>query len=352
MSLRSLWRRSRLVVLFVPVSTSVAYAQSLMGLTMRPELKEIFDTARAHFVKPPASGGAVTVPFRLINGMLAVAATVDGHTGLWLLDTGGPVIWVNREYLQPARNGVGLDTVSVPYVEDSALAHGMAPLRPDWQSDSVTVQLGTISFVVKPGSGVPGDGLPFVAMTAPMTSLYTKLWGFTPLGILGFPATLGAYETVVDYTRQQLTLIPVDRAGRRLVAVPAYTPATTVPFTRASSIATGWYVEASFGGVLDTVHIDTGENFDKLNAATQPRLAGHLAATGQTVFDDLTQEPVLTLDHLHFAGQTYDAIPFSVTAQRDDAFGTDFLRRLGVVGFNFRSRQLILYPSGRSRLYH
>ena len=51
------------------------------------------------------------------------------------------------------------------------------------------------------------------------------------LGMLGLPM-MAPFETVIDYTHQRLTLIPVDTAGRRLVAVPMYTPVTTLPMTR------------------------------------------------------------------------------------------------------------------------
>lgn len=315
-----------------------------VGLGQAPDSVPVHGGSGDQAVRPGApllTPAAITVPFRLINGMLAVSAAVDGHRGLWLLDSGGPCILVNGEYLQAAADRDGLDTVRAPFVEDHALANGTAPLNIRWLSDSVAVQIGTHTLQITRGSRIPRSEM--IAIAAPMTSLYAKQWGFTPLGILGFATTLGAYETIVDYARQQLTLVPLDSAGRRLVAIPAYAPVTTIPFTRASSVENGWYVEGQLGGVRDTVHIDTGENFDKLNVATLPRLGGHAVMTGQTVFDDQRQEPVLTVDQVVVAGRSFATVPFSVTPLRMDAFGTEFLRQLGAVGFNFRARQLVLY---------
>ena len=278
----------------------------------------------------------ITVPIRVVNDMLFVTASVNGHTGLWLLDSGAPLILINREYLQPAARPSGLDTVAGPYPEDSALASGHVHVDTTWRTDSVTMQLGSLTFPLQRRTGV--------AVTAPLPKLFEQLWGVKPLGILDFAMVLRGYESVIDYTHQQLTLIPIDRAGRRLVDVPRYTTATTIPFISHATEG-GWFIAAQIGGQLDTLLVDTGEQFNKVNTATSHRVGSHLSSTGRTVFDDLQTEPVMTVDHVSVAGYTFDNVPFSVSPIRMDGVGTEFFRQVGVVGFNWRARRLMLYRS-------
>lgn len=301
---------------------------------LRHALAALLDTSSHVSLPSTPARTVIAVPLHLVNNLPFVSASVDGHTGLWLLDSGGPMILINRKYVQPSAHGPGLDTVTTPYPEDSALAHGSVHVDTTWQADSVLVQLGPLMFPLKHRAGV--------AVAAPLPKLFEQLWGVKPLGILGFAMVFRGYESVVDYTHRVLTLIPVDSTGRRLVSVPQYIPATTVPFIRHATEG-GWFVTAQVGGQLDTMLVDTGENFNKLYTTTPPRLASHVTTTARKVFDDLVQEPVVTVDHLMFAGRTFDNVPFSVSSQRMDGFGTEFFRQLGVVGFNWRARAIVLY---------
>lgn len=284
----------------------------------------------------------VTVPIQIVNGFVCVSAAVNGHRGLFLLDDGSPAILLNREYLQPAAQGNGLDTVAGMYEEDSALKHGVADKSPDWTANAVTVQIGSLVIPVTAQDAGSTMSMFGVAIAVPLPKVTEKTWGFKPLGILAFQL-LSHYETIVDYTHRRLTLMPIDSVGRHLVVDTAYKPAATIPLIPKNHSGLHFYVEVNLGGIMDTMNIDSGESYNKLNTTTTPKLTTHVTPAGKTVFDDMQQQPVMTVDHLTLAGHFYSAVPFSVSPTREDALGNEFLSRLGIVGFNFRSRHLEIY---------
>ena len=158
------------------------------------------------------------------------------------------------------------------------------------------------------------------------------------LGSLGLPA-LEPFETVIDYVHQRLILIRLDTAGRRVAAVPAVTPRTTIPLV---PVQEWWGVVARLGERVDSLMLDTGNGVNELTATTREALGAHLVPAGQ---DPMFHVPCWTLDHLVVADQTVTASPFDTgDAGRDfDILGPPFLRQFGLVGFNLRTRQLILY---------
>jgi hypothetical protein len=80
--------------------------------------------------------------------------------------------------------------------------------------------------------------------------------------------------------------------------------------------------------VPDSLFFDTGDYVNLLTAATQARVGAHLTDG--------------TMDSLVIAGRTFTAVPFSAVPHRN-ILGYPFLSQLGVVGFNHRAQQFILY---------
>jgi hypothetical protein len=129
-------------------------------------------------------------------------------------------------------------------------------------------------------------------------------WVFAPrLGNIGL-CVLEQFETIIDYTHQRLILIRVDTAGHRLAAVPAYTPRWSAPLIDVP-IDAGYYGVQQFWGVA----VGTDDKLDTVNARNN------------------------TVTRMMDTGAPDD----------DQMLGYPFLSHFGVVGFNHRTHQFILY---------
>ena len=294
----------------------------------------------AHPLRIPAP--VVQVPFTVSNGLIFVQAAIDGHRGRYLLDTGSPLIVLNNAYLR-----LNPDTYPDPLKTLDTLREGDSRTRHQTFWTVHTFQIGAVrqaldSLDIGPPTPAPGHGNVVLG------------WGdYLPdqvLGTIGLNA-LAPFETIVDYTHQRLTLIPLDAAGRRLSPVPAYRAMRTIPLcpyhmhadNPTDTAAHWWGVVARLGSIMDTVMIDTGSQDNILGQETEYQLGVHVRPTSPS--PTTLGTPVL-LDTMVLAGQTLAGMPFSTRVsgqESSDILGYSFLRRFGVVGFNFRTRQLILY---------
>ena len=230
------------------------------------------------------------VPFQFAAvpgpGFILFPAQVDDLYGTFLLDTGSPVVILNRAYIRPGHDG-GIDTVTP--LGHRCLPSGAGGVRAVTMQ---TVRIGTLRQTLDPftvGSPKGKDLLPPPANAFLGDDARLGMFGQPVLGFFGLNA-LEPFETIIDYRHKRLILIRLDAAGRRRVAVPAYTPMRTMPLLPMPD-QEHWGV-AEWPGVPDTVIVDTGGG----------------------MFTDSTE-----------------------------VIGYPSLSRRGVVGFNFRTRQLVLY---------
>lgn len=257
----------------------------------------------------PALTDVVTVvPFQLRDdGMINVQAEMDGHRGTYILDTGSPEIWLDKKYFRPSATG-GIDTVTGHEVAGEP-ALGYVTVH--------TLRIGT--FVQQLAHTIVGSPNPRNPTGNAIIQDYYPGYG---IGTVGLPA-MEPFETIIDYVHQRLVLIRLDKKGRRLAAVPAYTPAGAVSLVPASIWDMGyhwWGIVGRSDGVVDTVAIDCGSPVGEPPEHPAQRAAEALKlaiASGQ----DATAIPLL----------------------RHQLLGYTFLRPLAVVGFNLRTRKLILY---------
>ena len=289
--------------------------------------------------------GVTTVPIQLVRGgVILVPAEVNGHRGVFVLDPEAPVILLNSEYVTPTSTG-GLDTNTAALAADTRAAKN-GNITPVWTSDSVQMRIGTLTMSVTRQSEGAKRYIPYVAVAAPMHAL-SAAWGGHVLGILGLPV-MAPYETVLDYAHQRLTLIPVDSVGRRRVAMPAYTPTTTVPFTFNEGTIN---VEARVGGVLENLEVDLGFDQNELSGTiyrdVKPQ---HLRLTGPWKTNPLKgwRERSVTLDHLDLGGRSYADVPFFINQDGggEGVLGGEFFwRSVGIIGFNVHARHLVFYQA-------
>jgi hypothetical protein len=271
---------------------------------------------------------------------VAIPAEVDGRRGIFLLDLGSTWFELNRTYLQPSPTG-GVDTVTdanrIPEKDTSASvgAH-------------VTVRIGTMVDQFEDTMQRAPDGRPVNAVLNHMWNNFST-GGFVPrLGHIG-PTVLEPFETIIDYAHQRVILIRLDKAGHRLVPVPAYTPKWSAPLI---DIPTGpgyleghhyfWGVQVllgGMGGVPESFRFDTGMPDNHLRQKSHDELAGHLSHEFLGTFG--------ILDSLVIAGRAFTSIPVGFAKDDEDRdwpiLGSPFLRSLGIIGFNHRTHQFILY---------
>ena len=255
------------------------------------------------------------------NLYVVIPAVVDGFHGLFLLDTGEPDTELYRDFLQRnSHNGV-----------DSVTDNSLAPHRRAQRvEDSVWVKL-RLGTLVDSFTQLYTAGPPVRPINAFLANDFLWGWqGTTPLlGTLGLPA-LGPFETIIDYTRRRVVFVRVDSTGQRLIDVPAYRPRGYVPLVQIRSTGGHWGIEVQEGTLTDTLLIDTGVPDDGDGDRDVARRLQHVLGTGQGPFAiDTTKE------------MTEHELPGRSRPLRIIGFG--FLHQLGVVGFNFRTRQLILY---------
>jgi len=269
-------------------------------------------------------------------------AEVDGWHARFELDLGVDHLYLDRTYLQPNPTG-GIDTVTAANKVPEKVQRNVY----DGDTVHATVRLGSlVADFVDPllGTRHSHHG------NAVLNHVWSGSDGFgSRLGNISF-TVLEPYETILDFPHHHIILIRLDPTGHRLAVVSAYTPYRVIPLFKVGRIdlpstdttaVFEWGVQAILSGVLDTLLIDTGNEPDELDYITIPKIAAHLTIHGDS------RQGHAALDHLVFAGRTYNAVPFELEGKdsglMQDWIGLPFLSRLGVVGFNFRTRQLILY---------
>jgi hypothetical protein len=241
---------------------------------------------------------------------VVLPAEVDGVHGIFILDTGDYDVDLNRTFLQPSATG-GVDSITdanrIP--------------EQGWDTVRVKMRIGTLAVDLDTPEFAKDHPRPGKVVLDHVFGNFS--WVFAPrLGNIGVPA-LAPFETIIDYPHQRVIFIRLDSAGHRMADVPAYTPRATVPLVQ-SRDKLHWGVEARVGTTVDTIIVDTGDPGNASEAQAADSLL-QAVAKGQLPF------PVTPNAYGH--------------SQLGSIIGYPFLRRLGVVGFNFRTRQLILYKT-------
>lgn len=189
----------------------------------------------------------------------------------------------------------------------------------------------------------------YVGSVAPM--MYTTVLIRIPFVAAALALTaFEPFETVIDYGRRQLVLIPIDAAGQRR-ATAAYHVTTAIPLVPilipipAPGAISMWGVVGRLGPVIDTLGLDTGAPSNEVTGATVQQLGGHLTPTSP---DPLTNMPRQRLDRFTLGGRTFTgivvqpALPWA-PGGASDLFGYPFFQQQTIVGFNLRTRQFLLY---------
>lgn len=247
-----------------------------------------------------------------------IPAWVDSAFGLFVVDMGAPPLVLNRTFLQPSPTG-GVDSVTaanrIPEKDNEprAMAH-------------VTMRIGTLTAIPLPLDRTAGPAAPNAILSHAWGNFS---WVFAPrLGNIGL-SVLESFETIIDYTHKRLILIRLDSAGHRLADVPAYTPTWTTPLVDVDKYW-GIKVMQEKQNTADTTSTASGSD----SASVESKLASLTFTLDTANAANNTQTVLLDTGQPHIGAQPFLGLLF---------LGYSFLRPFGVVGFNHRTHQFILY---------
>ena len=252
---------------------------------------------------------------------ILLRAEVDGRSGIFCLDTGSPIFFLNAAYLRatPMR---GLDTVTTAHAEERRTTVHL-------------LRVGTLVHVVDSlAVGLPWQTDPMRIM--PVTNALVRNYSRDGLlGNLGL-TSIEPFEIIIDYPHQQVIVIRLDRLGRRLVPVPAYTPQAVLPLMP-SKDSQHWGIPLQLGTAVDTLIVDTGADVPLgLSREALAHLHSNAASSDSIVLNRLT-----------IGGRTLSRVTgYASPYPGVNVLGYGVLSQLGVVGLNMRTHQLVLYRAG------
>lgn len=191
------------------------------------------------FATTAAKGAAqLQVPFVLVNNLPVVQATVDGHTGNFILDTGAEVTLLNQHYFAGG----------VPISPTGAGATGTLTRTASYRAGSFVWQ-----------------NLRLTDITLTTTDL-THLGAAPLLGLLGADL-LSQYAITLDYPHRLATL-------QTAAAPPLPPPLATLPFTRRGHLPV---LAVTIAGQSYNVTLDSGASVNMLAESLLPALKDELS---------------------------------------------------------------------------
>lgn len=308
----------------------------------------------------PATNVAI-VPFASTdNGFIFLRAQVDDHAGFFVLDTGSPFVILNPTFLPadishtanvlPADSGGGFTGTFVPHHEFWD--------RPGTNVHSVTVGDMTASLDTNPMTRPTTWGTNAVYMQHPILGIGAAALGAPMVGFLGVEA-LAPFETIVDYPRRRVIFIRLDAKGNPLASPPGLRLTNVLPMPRMSEGMHFGARDWTVGGITDTntYELDTGAPMSSMSSDVERAWLSHLSPAPDDAYllqpNERWGTSLRVLDHFTLGGVTYDRLPFANARESFPGIdvgllGTPFLSRVGVVGFNFRTRQFMTYGADSS----
>jgi hypothetical protein len=268
------------------------------------------------------------VPIQVIKGLILVHATVDGHTGMWLLDTGSPQILLNASYWNVTTSGVDTNIVA-------ATSHEF-PVPSPFSEVTAVVHSLHIGALTVPFDLANASSQRFSVIDRRMSRSVEHDVEQPVLGILGLPAWR-PFETIIDYRHHQLTLIRLDAEGHRLTSDPQFTPVDSVSFIHTPD-EEHYGVRATIGDSVVELLLDTGAGSNVLGGVAQARLQTYLTTVG---YDSVLDVPRMRMKEVKI-GKTSHSIIFACRPGAD-LLGYPYLHQLGTIGFNLRARRLYIY---------
>jgi hypothetical protein len=323
-----------------------SHSPNLAHVTMRPSVADSFSLSNGKTVRIPRGVLArphdvvQRVPIEIVAGLAFARVTVDGKEGLFILDTGNPVLILNTAHVTPGP------------VIDSAIVS-------DAVGRNVPVLVHAARKVEWAGNIIEDVGALGMDLSAVAAQLSDSLKGRPIMGMFGL-AQLAHFIPVFDYKARELVLYPLDAsdAQARLKLPP---PTSAVPLLLTQS---GLFVSGTAGGKAFFLRLDSGDDGLGIDAAFASTLAPHITTTTRTkptmgVGGQVVLIPMVLLDSLTIGTVTYDSLemrshPFPPNisnlgiGRAQGSLGSPFFARHRV-GLDLRKKVLYLWDESKSR---
>ena len=242
---------------------------------------------------PAAMGDSVrTVPMELLANLMFVTATVDGKTGLFILDTGNPVLILNTNNVTPGR------------VIDSALVT-------DGVGHTVPAYVYSVSRFDWGGESLRDAGALGMDLRGVEQQLQGVLNGRPLFGLMGL-AQLAHMIPVFDYSTKTIALYPVGAAnGTSKTTLPPGGDQVPMAVTPGGAYVTGVVDSTSY------FKLDSGDDRMGIDGSLLPSLGTRVHRTGKGsavigVGGAAVKREEVTLDRITIGKTTYENVEMRV----------------------------------------
>ncbi len=273
------------------------------------------------------------IPFELAGRIIVVQAEVNGVAGNFLLDSGAPVIMLNRSYF----NDGEITTRPMRHAMPTGAGGAMANVE---TTDQLTLKWGGLEITDQQG------------MVADLSHLEKEV-GVSIVGLIGY-AALEPFQVHFDYQQQELALLRLNEDNQPVAEIIKESPEAVVDFKMAGHVP---FISVTIGGQDLKLGIDSGAERAMLFTQWQDPLQEHYQFIKRDVLkggDTHTQMgDVVLVKRMNLSGLNYDNMTFRFndiggnsghTMPFDGLLGYEFLASRPTA-INFRARQLKLWPA-------
>ncbi|HKJ17925.1 MAG TPA: pepsin/retropepsin-like aspartic protease family protein [Xanthomonadales bacterium] len=273
------------------------------------------------------------IPFKLAGRLIIAEATVNGVSGNYLVDSGAPVIMLNKRFF------TGGEVVTKPLNHPMPIGVGGAMTEVEAAND-LTFSWGNIELLGQR------------ALVADLSHLEKNV-GETIVGLIGFE-TLQPFEIHFDYVRKELTLLRLDEHGTPLVTVKDSEPARVIEMGMVGHMPV---IPVQIGGQELRMSIDSGAEGSMIMKRWQDQLDGEFEFLRTDVMRGADRNEqignVVRFDLMNLDGLNYENLTFRFNdiggsqghpMPIDGLLGYEFLAARPTA-INFLARQVKLWPT-------
>ncbi len=272
----------------------------------------------------------------LAGNSIFVEATLNGRTGIFLLDTGSPWLMVNKAYF----------TGAPIHHSDESLT--------DLNGNIIKPEYFTVKSLSLQGLALPRPAGYMLDLTG-----IEKAKGLPVLGVLGY-SVFRQLELVFDFEKRQLVIFSLKKNGLPDCETYPYCPVDSLDLKISGHFPS---VEAKLGGKILRLGIDSGSEVNLLHPKALKKQEALFQASSQVWVKGFSHElESKTTGWVHeFSLGSLEAQPLEVTLTNfshlnkalptdlDGILGTCFLMR-GKMAINFKRKKLYFWETAGETL--
>jgi len=274
------------------------------------------------------------IPFELAGRIIVVQADVNGVAGNYLLDSGAPVIMLNRSYF----TGDEIKTRPIDHQMPTGAGGAMSGVE---ATDKLTLKWGGLEIAGQQG------------LVADFSHLEKNV-GVPIVGLIGY-AALEPFQVQFDYQQQELALLRLNEDNQPVAEINNDSPEAVIDIEMAGHVP---FIPVTIGGQDLKMGIDSGAEGAMLFTQWQAPLKQHYefirrdemkGGDTHTQMGDVVLVKRMQMNNLNYDNMTFRFNDIGGEAGHtppfDGLLGYEFLAARPTA-INFRSRQLLIWPAG------